>query len=234
LAYDVTRIDSKGNLTGKPVNPGETSTAQALIANQGDRTSVGLKVRIELPKLVTFAEKFDGCEYSSNNRVVTCSDDEYPLIPVDEDTTADKERSALRLGFPVTVSKDAKGPVSLTGGSYTATALGVQADDARNRRAAAAAVAPAYAAPALAADVAKIEVDASDNTDGFAVLVAGADNGQGGGTGTDGGTDGGLPVTGPVAATAGGLGIAVAVAGGVLFLAARRRRVVLVTPDDGK
>ena len=75
-----------------------------------------------------------------------------------------------------------------------------------------------------------MDIDPSDNVDGFAVLVAGPTGGSGGGTGDDPG----LPVTGPVAGTIGGIGGAVLVAGAIMFVMSRRRRVVLVTPDDGK
>jgi LPXTG-motif cell wall-anchored protein len=71
------------------------------------------------------------------------------------------------------------------------------------------------------------DVDATDNSDGYAVIVA-AQGGTGGGDG------GSLPVTGPQAGLIGGIGAAVLAAGGAMFLVARRRRVVLVTPGDEK
>jgi LPXTG-motif cell wall-anchored protein len=43
----------------------------------------------------------------------------------------------------------------------------------------------------------------------------------------------GLPVTGTNVAAIGGVGLAVLAAGAVLFVVFRRRRIVLVTPDDG-
>ena len=52
--------------------------------------------------------------------------------------------------------------------------------------------------------------------------------------GGDGGSGGGLPVTGVQAGLIGGVGLAVVAAGGVMFLVARRRRVVLVNPGDEK
>jgi hypothetical protein len=63
--------------------------------------------------------------------------------------------------------------------------------------------------------------------EGFVVVVS-AVGGSGGGAGD------GLPVTGVRAGVLGGVGAAVVVAGAVLFLTARRREVVLVTPDDEK
>jgi hypothetical protein len=41
-------------------------------------------------------------------------------------------------------------------------------------------------------------------------------------------------VTGPVAATVGGVGVAALALGAFMFITARRRRVVLVTPGDEK
>ncbi|TYC00841.1 cell wall anchor protein, partial [Micromonospora sp. WP24] len=52
------------------------------------------------------------------------------------------------------------------------------------------------------------------------------------GTGGGGGDVGGLPVTGPQARLIGGIGVSVLLAGAVLMLVARRRRVVLVAPQD--
>ncbi|MFI7426137.1 cell wall anchor protein [Micromonospora sp. NPDC049836] len=56
-----------------------------------------------------------------------------------------------------------------------------------------------------------------------------AGDGAGGGAG---GGDGGLPVTGVQVGLIGGIGVAVLVAGGLLLMLGRRRKVVLVTPTD--
>jgi hypothetical protein len=84
------------------------------------------------------------------------------------------------------------------------------------------------------AELAHMDIDPADNVDGFAVQVAGPSGGTGGGTGDNGGDDGGLPVTGPVAGGIAGVGGAVLLAGAVMFVMSRRRRVVLGTPHDGK
>jgi LPXTG-motif cell wall-anchored protein len=88
---------------------------------------------------------------------------------------------------------------------------------------------PDFARKLTAAEVVKLDVDASDNTDGFAVLVAGPAGGTGGG-----GEDPSLPLTGPVAASVAGAGAVALALGTFLFVSARRRRIVLVTPADGK
>ncbi|MGW0432440.1 hypothetical protein ACWDV4_07820 [Micromonospora sp. NPDC003197] len=69
----------------------------------------------------------------------------------------------------------------------------------------------------------------ADNTAAITITVSGSDDG-----GDDGGSGGGLPVTGVQAGLIGGIGAVVVVAGVVLFLVARRRRVVLVNPGDEK
>jgi hypothetical protein len=228
LAFDVTKIDAENQLTGEPLQPGETSLAYAYVANHGDRTAVGLKVRVSLPEHVTFAEEEGGCEYSTDHRVATCTAEGYPVIPWDQDDTGNKENSSLSIAFAVTVSEDAEGPVSLTGGEWTVTGLGVESADAR--RALAVAALPEFAEKGCGPAEDQVETDASDNTDGFAVLVAGPDGGNGGG----GAEEPSLPVTGPVAASVAGAGAAVLTLGVVLFVVSRRRRVVLVTPGDEK
>ncbi|GAB7048950.1 hypothetical protein [Catenuloplanes indicus] len=51
--------------------------------------------------------------------------------------------------------------------------------------------------------------------------------------GGNGGGEPGLPVTGPQTAIIGGVGAAVLVGGAVVFMMARRRKVVTITPGDG-
>jgi len=236
LAPDVTSVDTDGEFTGKAIPPGGSSVVEGYVANHGDKIATGFKVAFQLPKDVAFAEKFNDCEYSSDGRSVACEFAGFPLLPADLDTDSDEGVSALLVDFPVTVSKDAKGPVSLKGGSFTSTALGQQdVTDGRALAKRAAPTLPAMATALTAAEADKLDVDATDNTDDFAVLVAAPAapaGGQGGGSGDENG--GGLPVTGPVAASVGGAGLAVVVVGGMLFLAARRRRIVLVTPGDEK
>jgi hypothetical protein len=230
LALDVTAVDQQGELTGKAIAPGGSSLAWGYIFNHGDYTAAGLKVQVKLPKDVTFAEEEGGCEYTADKRSAVCTTDVLKLVPWDLDSSATKKDSALRVYFAVTVSKDAKGPVSLTGGSWTATALKAEDPAVRKSRSGSAEL-PAFARELTAEEVAKVEVDATDNTDTFAVLVAGPAGGSGGGDGDDDPT---LPVTGPVAASLAGAGAAVLALGAFLLVASRRRRVVLVTPGTEK
>jgi hypothetical protein len=232
IALDVSQLSAQGQFTGKAIPPGGTSAAVAYIANHGDLAATGLKVAVKLPKDVTFVSKEEGCDYSANMQSVTCSSDEVYLFPWELDSSDNKEFSSFEVPFEVKVSEDAKGPVSLTDGSWTVAALGSeQIPTAKQRAKAPAAKLPAIGQKLTAAEVAEFDVDASDNTDGFSVLVAGPDGGAGGGDGDD---DGGLPVTGPVAASVAGAGAAALAVGAFLFISARRRRIVLVTPTDGK
>jgi hypothetical protein len=230
---DVTLLDADGDLTGKPIPPGGSSEVQGLIINWGDTTSTGLHVTIALPKDVTFPD-VEGCTVSADKRTVDCVADDLPLTPVDQEPSGDDVTSIVNFAFPVTVSADAKGPVTLTGGEATVAATGQESlPEPVARKLARKAVLPKgfHRLTAVQA-AAAVEVDPSDNTDGFAVLVAAKPVGSGGGNGGGTGEGGGLPVTGPVAASVAGAGAVVIAIGAVLFVATRRRRVVLVTPAD--
>lgn len=200
---------------------GDTAQLVYLVANQGDQMSAGLKIAIKLPKGVTFTEVERDCSYNAANTEAVCTYGNLPLIPADEDTGEnDKQYSAVEFYHLLSVDAGVKAG-ALTGGSVTVDPIAVQP-------AAKAATKEARNLPANAVGAAAEDVDASDNTDGYAVIVA-AKGGTGGGDG-----DGGLPVTGPQAGLIGGVGVAVLLAGGAMFLIARRRRVVLVTPGDEK
>jgi hypothetical protein len=221
-AEDVTLTEGEG-YTGKPIPAGGKSVADAFVTNFGDQTAAGLKIVGTLPKGATFvAQDAAGCDFSADQRSVRCElgADELSLPPV----------SAVEVRFDIVVAPDVKGPVALQDGSWTFVAGGA-VEPARARIAAKQAL-PDYLFQVDPAELAHMDIDPSDNVDGFAVLVAGPAGGTGGGTG--GGDEPGLPVTGPVAGTIGGIGGAVLVAGAIMFVMSRRRRVVLVTPDDGR
>lgn len=195
----------------QPVAPGETASLYWAILNVGDVTLSAPEFTIQLPKYASFVDKFEGCRYSNGDRSVTCTAPDWTLAP----------NSAVgggEEGWLVKVAADAPGPVTLSG-TITGSAGGV----VEKLRAATTAAKPAWAAEAKP----ETEVDKGDNSDEFAVFI-GAAGGSGGG---DGG-DGGLPITGARVGLIGGVGGAVVAIGVVLFVLARRRRVVLVTPDD--
>jgi hypothetical protein len=223
FAADVTLYDVDEHHTGKPIPPGGKSVAEAFVYNFGDQTADGWTAVGKLPEGVTFLDqRAEGCDFSADRRSVRCevTADLLDLPPM----TA----AVVQLG--VVVSPDVKGPVSLPGGEWTVGARAVV--DAARARIAGKQTVPDYVSLVDPAEVARLDLDPADNVDGFAVIVAGPAGGSGGGAGGDD-DEPGLPVTGPVAGTIAGAGGAALIAGAVLFLVSRRRRVVLVTPDDG-
>jgi hypothetical protein len=233
---DVSMLDADQIPTGKPIPPGGSSAVEGTIINWGDTLATGLHVTVALPKDVTFTD-VEGCTLSADKRTVDCVADDLPLTPADRETGGGNETSMVGFIFPVTVSADAKGPVTLTGGEATVAATGQESlSDAAARTLArkATLALPKSFHRLTEAQMAAVEVDASDNTDGFAVLVAGRPGGGTSGSGGGTGEGGGLPITGPVAASVAGAGAVLVSIGAVLFVVTRRRRVVLVTPADDK
>ncbi|HEX5541768.1 MAG TPA: LPXTG cell wall anchor domain-containing protein [Micromonospora sp.] len=217
----VVEVNSNGKLQFKgALKPGDTTSLLYYVANHGDQAASGVKITIKLPEGVTFTEVEDDCEYAEDNRSAVCTYENLPLIPADEDKS-DKDEIYSAAGFYnlITVGSDVTAPAKLTGGTVSVEPLVSRAT--LNALSATAPELPKGVEGMSAADV-----DASDNVDGYTVMVAKAGGGGGGG--------GTLPVTGAEAGLIGGIGLAVVVVGGVLFLMARRRRVVLVTPGDEK
>ncbi|GLY26090.1 LPXTG cell wall anchor domain-containing protein [Micromonospora sp. NBRC 101691] len=221
LAGDVKQaveVDENGELSVVgDLHAGETGVLQYFVVNQGDRAAGGLTVTVKLPKGVTFTEAEPDCEYNAADTEAVCTYRQLPLVPIDEDTDeSDDVFSAGDFHHLLSVDADVKAG-SLTGGSVSVEPIVATQPLRGSAR-------EATKLPENVTGLQGADVDASDNTDGYAVVVA-AEGGSGGG-------DGGLPVTGPQAGLIGGIGGAVLLAGGAMFLAARRRRVVLVTPGD--
>ncbi|MCW3838834.1 cell wall anchor protein [Micromonospora yasonensis] len=212
---------------GNPVysgdlHPGGQSALTYVIANQGDQATAGLKITVKLPKGVTPAETEQDCEYSADKSTFTCTYADFGLIPLDQDKGDDDNLySAYGFFHLFNVGSDVK-PGALTGGLVSVEPVGAVPSGTRAK--------PVTQLPKNVEGMQAKDVDASDNSDGYAVIVA-AKGGAGGGVG---GGEGGLPVTGAKAGLIGGIGAAVLLAGGAMFLVARRRRVVLVTPGDEK
>ncbi|MFB9235008.1 cell wall anchor protein [Plantactinospora siamensis] len=206
----------------KPVlNPGDETTVVAALFNQGDQIAAGVGLKLTLPKGVTLSQNLEDCAISADRRSADCQDSEIQINPQDD----------LYGVFKVKVAADLKAPVTLSGGNVTVAALGAADPTAKRLAKSATTKLPSYLTNDRPAGV-PTDIDPSDNSDGFSVLLAAVGNGgAGGGEGDD---DGGLPVTGPQAGLIGGVGAAVLAAGGVLFMMARRRRVVLVVPGDEK
>lgn len=193
--------------TVQPLAPGETAELHFAIINHGTAPTGGLEVKLQLPEHVTFVDDVLPCVTSPDRGSMDCALDGFDLLP--------GEALGDEGFFVVKVAADAPAPISPKG-SVSAVSLGQLPEGPQAN------AAPAHAW--AAAEQAPDDVDAGDNIDEFTVFVAAA----------DGGTGGGLPVTGAEAGLIGGIGLAVVVAGGAIFLVARRRKVVLVTPADEK
>jgi hypothetical protein len=220
LADDVTVAGTDGNLTGKPLEPGQHSYSLGYIANHGDTPATNLEFTTKLPKDVTFAGKEEGCEYNSAMTTATCEGGEFVLLP----------DSYVRFALEVVVSAKAKGPATLGGGLLTAAGKPVLA--AKKARAANVSELPSFAKVVTKEQIAEFDVDASDNADGFVALLGGPATGGGGGDSDS--DDPSLPVTGPVAASAAGAGVLALGVGAFLFISARRRRISFAAPSDNE
>ncbi|WFE33510.1 hypothetical protein [Micromonospora sp. WMMD975] len=219
--------DGRPRPTGT-LNPGETGAVWHTVANQGRTAVRGVRITLRLPKGVTFTRPPAQCVVTDARRSAVCTYPGLTLVPAAEDTDPkDAIYSAVELYNLVTTAASATAPATLRGGTVQVEGLAERATNDRSE--------PARAElPANAVGVRVADVDHSDNRDGFAVVLAAKSGGGGGDGGGGGGGDGGggLPVTGPQAGLIGGIGVAALAVGGALFLAARRRRMVLVTPED--
>lgn len=210
---------------GGDLHAGDTAALIYTAWNQGDLATAGLKVSVKLPKGVTFTEAEDDCEYDADKTSLVCTYADLPFVPVEQDTKdGDNVTAGGRFYHLLTVAEDVKAG-ALTGGT-------VSVEPIMPEKTITAQSTEIKTMPENMTAVQASDLDASDNTDGYAVVVA-AQGGSGGGDDT-GNDDGGLPVTGAKAGLIGGIGAAVLAAGGAMFLVARRRRVVLVTPGDEK
>ncbi|WP_319459723.1 hypothetical protein [Micromonospora sp. RTP1Z1] len=221
----VTVKSGKIELAGD-LHAGDTARLIYTVWNQGDLPTAGLKVKVKLPKGVTFAEPLESeCGYTADLAELLCTYDNLPFVPQEQDTKdGDNVTAGGRFYHILTVGKDVKAG-ALSGGT-------VEVEPILPKEGVAPQSTKIKTMPANMTPVQGDDLDASDNTDGYAVVVA-AQGGAGGGD-SNGNGGGGLPVTGANAGLLGGVGVAVLAAGGAMFLVARRRRVVLVTPGDEK
>ncbi|MEV0722269.1 LPXTG cell wall anchor domain-containing protein [Micromonospora purpureochromogenes] len=227
VAPDVTqsvRIAADGSLASTgTLNPGETGAVRYTIANQGRKPVDGVKVELRVPTGATFTRPPDECVLSDAGRAAVCTYDRLALVPVDQDTEPnDQLHSAVELYHLVTASAATKAPVTLRNGTVRVEGLSDPRSDLSG---------PAPSdLPTNAVAVRAVDVDDSDNQDGFAVVVAAnsSGGGSGGSPGDGGGVGGGgsLPITGSQAGLTAGAGLAMLVGGGVLLLLTRRRRAI--------
>ncbi|MER7334012.1 MULTISPECIES: hypothetical protein [unclassified Micromonospora] len=217
--------DGRPEPTGT-LNPGETGAVRYRVVNQGRRAVSGVKVTLHLPKGARFTRPPEECAVGDDERSAVCTYDTLALVPAGEDTDPnDRIYSAVEMHNLVTASAAIKAPATLEGGTVQVEGL-AERTDARSGPERAELPANAVAVPA-------VDVDDSDNEDGFAVVVAASGSGgNGGDDGGSGGGDGGLPVTGPRAGLIVGTGLATVAGGGILVLLARRRRAVAAIGGD--
>ena len=211
--------------TGK-IKRGDNGSLSILIVNQGDQTVNGVRVTTKLVKGTTFTD-LDGCTVSADKVTLTCEFTDLTLIPAAQDIDADDDLwSAVEFTPGVHIADNAKSPKGwpdLPGNTVAVESLAVEPASASQRNAVKAAT--TLPAGVQGVSLAKLDVDATDNTDDFTIMVAAAD-GTGGGSddGGQGGGSGSLPITGaPVVAVA-GAGLAVFVVGGFLMFLTRRRK----------
>jgi|GEM_PF-2674876 hypothetical protein len=218
-ADDVRRVTEDGEPTNEPVPPGEASVVTGMIGNLGDTVAVGLRVRVTLPRYVTFAEVEPGCVYTADNRTATCDYHQLALVPIGR--VGGGGPSAVGVYFPVRVAEDAPGPMVAEGGELYAAALATTDGRATAGRA------RGGGAPGLPPNIRVIstrqveDADPTDNTDEFVAYLAGPPDGGTPEPGTGAGV--GLPVTGVRAGLVGGLGTGLLLVGGVLVFLSRRR-----------
>ncbi|KIR64893.1 hypothetical protein TK50_04785 [Micromonospora haikouensis] len=208
------------------LHPGETGAVRHTVANQGRKAVSGVRVTLRLPEGATFTSQPTECVLADAGRSAVCTYESLTLVPAVEDTDPnDTTYSAVELFNLVKTAASATAPATLRGGTVQVEGLAERSTDDRSK--------PARTAlPANAVAVRVADTDDSDNEDGFAVVLAAKSGGDDGGENGGGGGDGGLPVTGPQAGLIGGIGVAALAVGAALFLAARRRRMILVSPGD--
>ncbi|HEY8452403.1 MAG: LPXTG cell wall anchor domain-containing protein [Micromonosporaceae bacterium] len=211
--------------------PGSETSVFVFIDNQGTVPTRGVEVSITLPEHVTFSEEFPECSHQVGDSSTTCqvpsltlnpnTDDEFCYSPTQDEVP---DESCVVFFLPVKVDDDAPESAKLSGG--VAEAWDMQVDFAPF----AASTSNLLLDPGKAPEL--LDVDPTDNVDNFSFFTSSL--GDGGAGGDDGGAGGGdkLPVTGTPVVLITGLGAALLVAGVVLYLASRRRRMN-VTASDG-
>jgi opacity protein-like surface antigen len=224
-ADDVYAVDSKGNPTNNPVPPGDASILNTFILNLGDIATDGLKFTASLPEHVSFLADgdYDFCTYSADRRTADCKIEGYHLVPLDQEDPENEVYGLIGVPFLVGVAADAPGPITPRG-TFSASALGEVSPPARSTLAKVELPEGVKGLSKKAAEDTVKDVDEGDNSDEFTVFIGAAPE--------TGGQGGGLPVTGVQVGLISGIGGGVLAVGAVLFVMARRRRVVLVTPGD--
>jgi hypothetical protein len=200
-APDVYRWDDTAKFfTEEPIAPGGESLVYVEVINYGGATAQGFKIDLRLPAHATLTAPEPDCVFSADLTSASC---EYKELWLEPFATGGKVHTFV---WPIKVAADAPGE-PLVGGTATVDAMGIKVEEPTLTR-------KTNVAPAELPEHFK-DVDATDNTDDYSIFVADTSGGGGG-----------LPVTGPAATVIGGAGAAILVLGTVLFVSARRRRIV--------
>ena len=225
--------------TVEPPRPGGYGEFRLYIRNQGDTTAKGFQATVTLPDGMAFAtdvfrtaqgDEQITCTLSNGRRTAVC------VSAAIVNVLSHRVYQTTLLHTVVKVAPEVAGSVRLTGGQVDVMARDV--DRGRFESAA-------------------VELNALDNDATFAVLVgpgtaapspdpspspstgpstgpsarpsgtATSQDGSGGAASGGGGDEPTLPITGPVAATTGGIGLAAVLVGGALLVGSRRRRPVV-------
>jgi hypothetical protein len=222
LNEDTLEFEAIGDLL-----PGTETIAFVFVENQGSETASGIEISLTLPEHVTFTLPEPDCTHVIGDSTTTCQYEGAILTPSDMSGWCDSGDSCAFFFFPVKVSDAAPSPATLPGGIAEAWDMGLMTIF----------TAPAEEPetdPGMLPDEMLPDVDPSDNVSNFAFFVDELDdNGGGGGdVGDGGGDDEPLPVTGSPVVLISGFGAALLAVGAVLFLVARRRRLVPESSDD--
>jgi hypothetical protein len=211
VAFEVYADDTEPPIEAWPVPAGGSATLDWFLVNTSDRPRKGLVYAIQLPERVSFAQRQDGCEYGADNRTMTCADPTAVLRP--------KLGNAYHVGGTrITVAADAQGPV-LAGGTIQAYAREESSGGTANPNV-------KELSEGQRGRVAEVRLDEPVARYGVHVGPAQAEEGFLSTLSI------GRLGSGASIALIGTVGAAVLATGVVLFIVSRRRRVVLVAPDD--
>ena len=211
VASDVYADDTEPPIETWPVPAGSEATLDWFVVDTADRARKGLVYTIQLPERVSFALRQDGCEYSADNRTMTCTDPTAVLQP--------HLGNAYHIGGTrIVVAADAKGPV-LAGGTVQAYAREESSAGPANPNV-------KDLSEGQRSRVAEVDLEEPVARYGVHVGPAAPENGLLAALRI------GRLSSGQSIALIGTVGLVVLGAGVFLFVVSRRRRVVLVAPDD--
>ncbi|WBB77967.1 LPXTG cell wall anchor domain-containing protein [Micromonospora sp. WMMD882] len=244
--YADVEVDGAADETGlMPVRPGQTAPLDWAVYNGGSRRATGVFYGVTLPVGVSFAElpatcvrqDLDGAAQAfCEDRAVVLKPGQYYTDTIRVKVAEDVTEPVLRVGniFAYGLSQAAAGQPLEQPRAADATQRRTFTEVDPGDNSAVFDVFVDLSAGPGPSPTPTGEPTVSPGPSSSPSPGTGGDGGDGGDGGVGGGDgdDGGLPVTGVQAGLIGGIGGAVLLAGGVMFLVSRRRRVLLVTPDD--